>query len=156
MKKNSPLIMSQQGVSAVEFALVLPFLLVLLFGIIEFGIFLFDKAVITNASREGARTGIVHVHESQVSDPEIKAVVKNYAETYLINLGSPGVGPDLDNNIDIDRTGGDLTVTVNFTYDFLVFPDLTDLLGDNFFDGSIDLVGRTIMRLEDQGGTGNE
>lgn len=42
-----------------EFALVLPVLLLILFGIIEFGLVMFDQAVITNASREGARAGIV-------------------------------------------------------------------------------------------------
>ncbi|HKK00735.1 MAG TPA: TadE/TadG family type IV pilus assembly protein, partial [Desulfuromonadales bacterium] len=49
----------ERGASAVEFALVLPLLLVILFGIIEFGFILYDKAMITNASREGARAGIV-------------------------------------------------------------------------------------------------
>ncbi len=52
-------IKSENGASAVEFALVLPLLLVLVFGIIEFSIFLYDKAVITNASREGAQAGDV-------------------------------------------------------------------------------------------------
>ena len=52
-------IKSENGASAVEFALVMPLLFVLIFGIIEFGIFLYDKAVITNASREGARAGVV-------------------------------------------------------------------------------------------------
>ncbi len=54
-------IRSDHGASAVEFALVLPVLMLLTFGIIEFGVLLFDKAVITNASREGARMGIVFV-----------------------------------------------------------------------------------------------
>ena len=45
----------QRGAAAVEFAIVLPLLLVFVFGIIEFGFLLYDKAVITNASREGAR-----------------------------------------------------------------------------------------------------
>ena len=147
MKNYRHIIRSQEGVSAVEFALILPFLLVLMFGIIEFGIFLFDKAVITNASREGARAGIVHVHDSQVSDADIRAVVTNYT-SLLINLGSPA-DVLVNEDIVIERVNGDLTVTVNFTYDFLVFPDVSALLGDGVFDGSIDLVGRTIMRHED-------
>jgi Flp pilus assembly protein TadG len=44
---------------AVEFALIAPMLVVLIGGIIEFGILLFNQAVITNASREAARAGIV-------------------------------------------------------------------------------------------------
>src|ERR1700758_4127008 len=49
----------QAGVAAVEFAIVLPVLLLIIFAIVELGIALYDKAVITNASREGARAGIV-------------------------------------------------------------------------------------------------
>ena len=51
------LLKGNNGASAVEFAVVLP-LLVLPFGIIEFSLALYDKAMITNASREGARAGI--------------------------------------------------------------------------------------------------
>ena len=50
-------IKNHRGASAVEFALVLPLLAVILFGVIEFGLLMFDKQVITNASREGSKTG---------------------------------------------------------------------------------------------------
>ena len=49
----------------------------LLFGIIEFGIILYDKAMITNASREGARAGIVFDPDG-ISDSYIREVVKTY------------------------------------------------------------------------------
>ena len=45
----------QRGSELLEFALVLPLLLLLVFGIAEFSLVLFDKAVVTNAAREGAR-----------------------------------------------------------------------------------------------------
>jgi Flp pilus assembly protein TadG len=50
---------NQKGAAAIEFAVILPLLLVIIFGIIEFSVYFFDKAVITNASREGARAGVV-------------------------------------------------------------------------------------------------
>ena len=50
---------SQRGASAVEFALILPLLIVLTFGIIEFGLLMYNQQVLTNAAREGARYGIV-------------------------------------------------------------------------------------------------
>ena len=50
----------QRGAETVEFAIILPILLIILFGIMEYGIVLYDKAVITNASREGARSGIAY------------------------------------------------------------------------------------------------
>jgi hypothetical protein len=51
---------NNRGVAIVEFAIVLPLLAILLFGIIEFGFIIYNKAMITNASREGARIGIVY------------------------------------------------------------------------------------------------
>ena len=50
---------NRNGTAIVEFAIVLPVLLLILMGIIEFSFVLYDKAVLTNASREGARAGIV-------------------------------------------------------------------------------------------------
>ena len=54
---------NEDGVAAVEFALILPVLLVLVFGIINYGILLYDQAVITNAAREGARWGGLLIHQ---------------------------------------------------------------------------------------------
>jgi Flp pilus assembly protein TadG len=57
--KTKMTIKNQKGASAVEFAIIAPLLFVLLFGIVEGGLALYNKAVITNACREGARDGIV-------------------------------------------------------------------------------------------------
>jgi Flp pilus assembly pilin Flp len=57
--KTKTLIKNQEGVAAVEFAIIAPLLILLTFAIIEFGVFLFNKHVITNVSREIARAGIV-------------------------------------------------------------------------------------------------
>lgn len=46
---------SDRGASAVEFALVLPLLLILLFGIIDFGWILTAEVQLSQAAREGVR-----------------------------------------------------------------------------------------------------
>ncbi len=148
---------SEKGVSALEFALVLPLLLILTFGIIEFGILLFDKAVITNASREGARFGIVYSSDGEdrvvMTDADISAVVMDYSNELLINLGIGGSQALTIDDIEISPApeiralGGDLTVVVTYTYDFLVFPNLTKLIGGSF-NGEIPLRGITVMRME--------
>ena len=79
---------SQKGASAVEFALILPILILILFGIIEFSVILYDKAMITNASREGARKGIVFRadasgNRNNLSTAEIKTIVENYIKAQL-------------------------------------------------------------------------
>lgn len=48
----------EKGASAVEFALVLPMLLLILFAIIEFGWYLTTRIVLFNAVSAGARAGI--------------------------------------------------------------------------------------------------
>ena len=50
---------SQKGTSIVEFAIILPLLIILIFGMVEYSVLFYDKAVITNASREGARSTVL-------------------------------------------------------------------------------------------------
>ncbi|REN18669.1 pilus assembly protein, partial [Mycobacterium tuberculosis] len=49
----------ESGAAAVEFALVLPFFLLVFSMIVDLSLAFYDKAVITNASREAARAGVV-------------------------------------------------------------------------------------------------
>ena len=130
-------IMSERGVAAVEFALVSPVLIILLFTIIEFSLVLYDKAVLTNASREGARYGSVHDPTGTVDNAAIKAVVINYLSNNLISLGSSNTADVPDPQWDTPASGF-LTVTANYTYDFLVLPDFT----------SIQLRAVTVMKVE--------
>jgi Flp pilus assembly protein TadG len=132
---------NQKGASAVEFALVLPILLVLAFGIIEFSIALYDKAMITNASREGARAGIAF-RIPPVTDEQIGNVVNTYLGSSLITFGGPAAA-----NTTVTRNGpnpGDeLTVSVDYTYTFLLVPNFITSLS-----GGITMVAETVMRME--------
>ncbi|MBR8346349.1 TadE/TadG family type IV pilus assembly protein [Burkholderia ambifaria] len=106
---------TQRGVAVVEFALVLPLLLLILFGIIEFGLLMFDQAVITNASREGARAGIV-LKTPKASVSDIQSVVLNYCQSHLISLGgtsSPTVTVPSGQG---GTFGTPLTVTVTYQF----------------------------------------
>ena len=88
--RNKRLQFSQQGTATVEFGLLLPVLLLIVSGIIEFGFALYDKAVITNASREGARAGIV-LRVPAVTPAEITTRVTQYTGTALLSLGAPSL-----------------------------------------------------------------
>lgn len=125
------IIKNQKGAALVEFAIVLPLLVLLVIGAIEFGILYYNKQVITNASREGARAGIIAFERDDYykDNTEIKDIVKNYCKKHLITFsGSPDL---LDSDIPlvpIDRTdtnpsftfGSSFKVTVTYDYDFLV------------------------------------
>lgn len=81
-----------KGGAVVEFAIILPILLMVLFGIIEFSLALYDQAVITNASREGARAGIV-LKSPKLTNAQIETITRDYCENYLINLGAVAHSP---------------------------------------------------------------
>ncbi len=146
---------AQSGTAVVEFAVVLPLLVVIVFGIIEFSILLYDKAMVTNASREGARVGIVFNVDGSgnytpMDDGTIRTTVNNYLSSNLISLGNPAqtvIIPDpvrtanpLTGNL---SPGGQLTVVVQYTYTFMVIPNfITSIINP------ITLTAQTVMRFE--------
>jgi Flp pilus assembly protein TadG len=73
------------GAAMVEFAIGSTVLVMFILGIIEFGFLWYQKQVITNASREGARYGVTYQTTSAGSrlapknfNPSIQSVVANY------------------------------------------------------------------------------
>ena len=73
------------GVAVVEFALILPVFLLLVLGVVELSVMFHDQAVITNASREAARAGVV-LRKPKASADEIRDVAVRYAQAYLISF----------------------------------------------------------------------
>jgi TadE-like protein len=118
---------AQRGAAVIEFALILPLLLLLLIGGIDMSLALYDKAVITNASREGARAGIV-ARTPPISEAEIRQVVQNYTQTALVNLGT-GSPPSV--SVEQGSLGADLTlrVSVSYTFQGIGLGDLFSALG---------------------------
>lgn len=111
-----------KGASLIEFALILPLLLVVLFGIIEFGFILYDKVMITNAVREGARYGVV-ARVPRHTEAEIEDQVNSYCSTYLVSFGS-AVDPQVNVTFPASKIfGEDLVVNVTYSYDFLFVPN---------------------------------
>jgi Flp pilus assembly protein TadG len=133
-----------KGAAMVEFAIVLPLLLMLVFGIIEFGIMLYDKAMITNASREGARAGMVYDFPNRVTAAAIMSVVQTYTTGHMITFGA-AVNPTTTIPTGICVNAGDsLSVTVTYPYTFLVLPKFVTSLVSN----PLNLSATTVMRCE--------
>lgn len=134
---------SPKGGAALEFAIVLPILLLLVLGIIEFGIVLYNMAVITNAVREGARAGIVKggPYGPAVQPSKIEEIVTNYCSR-LITFGSP-TSPTVGSSAPCTGFPTDLTVTVTFHHNYLALPTfVTSLVGGT------DLTAVSVMRCE--------
>ena len=147
----------------VEFALILPLLMVILFGIIEFGAVLYNKAVITNASRDASRyaarfyTNPANATATRPQCSDIQNYVVNYVNRYFLtftgstfdvsNVSCPTGTPY--NNYGAYAGYVD-TIRVQYQYDFLVFGNLIGILTGGTWSPSLTLRAQTSMRDENQ------
>jgi len=137
MKKqflNNRIKRRESGQSMVEMALITPILLLLLCGIIEFGIMFGTQLTIQNDSREGARYASIHASESDVED------------TVDTMLGADAITSAKDVTVsftDSSHTSGYVTVTVT-----TIIPAITPVGYMFFEDGEKQLVSATTMKVE--------
>ena len=143
---------SEQGQGIIEFAFVLVPLLVLTLGIMEFGILLYDKAVLTNACQAGAREGVMfradatEFEYTPYTETQIRTAIDNYVQNRLVTFGEP-----FDANTDVvvswdtspPTHGSQLEVQVNFPYTFLALPNFGGM-----GEGALNLSARSRMRME--------
>lgn len=109
---------NNSGQVMVEFAIILPLLLVLVFGITEFGRYLYLKNSVTNAAREAARAAVVSPAANYTTN--INAAVYNYFPSSLAGLSItpvPSTAP---------TTGSAVNVTVRISFKSAV-PNLIPL-----------------------------
>ena len=79
----------ENGTTTVEFALIIILVLSIVFGIIEFGLAIYNKQVLTNAAREGARVGIVFSLEDESTiNQRITNRVLDFCQNYLVTFGA--------------------------------------------------------------------
>ena len=128
----------QCGSATVEMAIILPLLLLLVFGTAEFGIALYRQEVLTNASREGARAGIV-LSTPAVTTAQIQSAVTNYLTSAgwnaaLATVTATGAG---------GAFGDDVTVTVTFNTSFSILSALVPGI-----PATKTLTAQTVMRHE--------
>jgi Flp pilus assembly protein TadG len=100
----------QRGAAAVEFALVLPLLLTLVLGAIDWGWYFFVDQLVTNAAREGARAGTLTPPTLPAADARTNAITNaaKVSNNYLqkVNLAQTGVVATTD--------GTSISVTITY------------------------------------------
>ncbi|XXG31596.1 MAG: TadE family protein [Ferrovum myxofaciens] len=142
---------SERGVAAVEFALIFPLMLLLMFGIIEFSTMMYDQIMVTNAAREGARWGSVQSVSlaHPISCPDVSGiqggptcsgsgsgsnacmVASNYAANTLISYqGGSNNSPTVTVNC-MNNNGAAIEVTVQYTFQGLGLGSLSAVQGSN-------------------------
>ena len=155
---------SERGAAMVEFAIVLPVVLALVLGIVDFGkAFNYDNDL-TELSATAARTAAVNSNAGtgavtgdcagssfenyicdRASSPKLKSLIANYAGTGNVGpSGARGVcvafpaGPTGTHG----QVGDPVQVKISVTYRFLKFPVLNAALADKR------LVSHATMRIE--------
>jgi Flp pilus assembly pilin Flp len=102
----------EDGAAAVEFALLLPLLVLLLFGFIQFGTAFNTRIQATNAAREAARQAVIGIDDfSDVGGAPFWQVVRDRAGVASISNCS-----FVTENV----VGGTLTVTFDFPLDLII------------------------------------
>ena len=143
----------------VEFALVLPLFLIVMFIIADFGVGFSRWLVITNSTREGARYGVAGAPASAECG---QATVDGRVECRTIKTAN-GLLDSTNVSVNFQDFGGDVypadagdAVVVNAEYDYGLITPLGQFLSLAF--GSITLSSCSDMRLElaveDAGGLG--
>jgi Flp pilus assembly protein TadG len=132
MSRRRTNILNERGQTMVEFALVVPILCVVLFGILQFGALYNDYVTLTDATRVGARKAATARHEV---NPE--AVAEAAARSSAQDLDPS----ELDFTVNATAWEHGESVTVEGTYPYEI-----DLLG--FVVASGDLTSETTERVE--------
>ena len=120
-----------QGAAAVEFVLVLPVLLLILFGIVDFGRLMHAKLQLAEAAREGVRAAaLVTVDEGRST---INDIVGGMSSDMDQPYGISGCGPSA-------TPGQDARVTLVYHFSFV-----TPFLGIGGDDGRLTLTQTAVM-----------
>lgn len=130
-KKNTQQMNNQRsrGQSLIEFALVLPMLLVLILGAMDFGRMFYTKIVITNAAREGA-----NYISRNIDDQKADAKGNKYTNTFSIikaEASSSGIDPSmltLNEPVNCCEIGQKVGVTVELENLNLFFSNFYEFL----------------------------
>ena len=127
----------RRAAAVVEFAIVLPLLLTILFGIIEYGWVFMVRQTLQSAAREGCRLAILQTSTepySNVTDRVDTMMAPTGLTSYTVEMTHATAGNPME------------TITVSVPYNDV------SLMGGFFGTHSYDLVGSCSMRKEGTGG----
>jgi Flp pilus assembly protein TadG len=115
---------AQRGVAAVEFALMLPLVLLLTFGAITFTVALYSKAILTYASRQAVRAWVVT--KPILTKDSVQQIASGHCQSQMISFGTGVVScVPVAVGSDVPAPGDVLTVSVSLNFTGLyVFKDL--------------------------------
>ncbi len=138
------------GQSLMELSLLLPVLLIFVFGIIDFGLGMRSYISLANGVREGARAASIGAPAGSASDCD--GLTQN---TVHGRICSSVTSLDLDElSTDVSypngfASGNSVVVSADYTHDFVTpLGDIIDFFSGGSFPTAIQLHSSTDMRLE--------
>ena len=130
-------LLSEQGQDLVEFALLLPLLLLVLLGIIEFGLAVFHYNSIANVSREIARYGSVHPDDLDEfiflddTNAEYAENIQRWTRGLISDTETLSITYALNPGSILSNT---VQVTVTYKHQFITGPVILALGGNSTLD----------------------
>ena len=115
----------EHGQDLIEYALVLPLFLLLVFGIIEFGLVIMSYNTIANAAREGARAGILPPSD------DCDTACRDAAAEVAARALTAGLNAD-ELEVTVTRPGGGaIQVEVDYVAHLITGPIISAVGGDS-------------------------
>ncbi|MHB8066371.1 MAG: TadE/TadG family type IV pilus assembly protein [Desulfobaccales bacterium] len=145
----------EQGNVTLEMAAVLPLLLLIVAGIIDLGLLFWEKEVLTNASREGARAGaraVIDGQPEQKTATAVMGIVQAYLDAYNVRNDS-GTRLVLVNGANFiyrfdNATPANLWVELqNISVRMMLLPNIGSLFSGTF-SSIVNLDAKTTMTAE--------
>ncbi len=146
----------EKGNITVELALVLPIFLLVVAGIIDIGMLFWEKEVLTNASREGARAAaraaVSGAAEKRVG--EVRQIVQDYLNKFALkdDAGAPVTlvtGTNFFYQWDTSVTPARLWVDLqNIPVKMMLLPNIQALFKGDGISNTVNLNAKTTMAAE--------
>jgi Flp pilus assembly protein TadG len=128
----------ERGQSLVEFALIVPLFLLLMFAIVDFGMGFYSWITVTNAAREGARIGAVGADSATITQ-RVKDTAGSLNNSNLTISVSNAKG----------NSGETVGVTANYQYTLITpLSALIHLVSGGSMGPNINFSSTSQMRLE--------
>ncbi len=148
--KSTRNIAKQKGLAAIEFTMVLPFLLVLIFACAEFGRLMFQYNALNKTVRDASRylttnakpgdTDLINIKDTVALD--VKRLIR-----YGQSTSSTVLLPNLqDDDISFNVSGDFITITVTYDWQPIFSDSLTTFGLGNDIDLSFPMVSTYTMR----------
>lgn len=129
----------EKGQALVEFALLVPVFLILLFAIVDFGMGFYSWISVTNAAREGARLGAVQATATEIEDRVRDTVNLPDESTQMFVTVTNAQG----------QPGESVVVQVDYDYDLITpLAGLVQLVSGNVIGPTLTFSSTAEMRLE--------